>query len=46
MKTAPGTQARIFGREDPQTIAELKRILHLHFNASGTSKPIVAQAVP
>jgi hypothetical protein len=30
----------------PQTLAELKRILHLHLNASGTSKPTVAQAVP
>jgi pimeloyl-ACP methyl ester carboxylesterase len=30
----------------PQTIAELDRILRLHLKASGTSKPIVAQAVP
>jgi pimeloyl-ACP methyl ester carboxylesterase len=29
----------------PQTIAELDRILRLHLKASGTSKPIVAQAV-
>jgi pimeloyl-ACP methyl ester carboxylesterase len=31
--------------ELPQTIAELDRILRLHLKASGTSKPIVAQAV-
>jgi pimeloyl-ACP methyl ester carboxylesterase len=30
--------------ELPQTIAELDRVLRLHLKASGTSKPIVAQA--
>ena len=30
----------------PQTIAELKRILHLHLKATSTSRSTVAQAIP
>jgi pimeloyl-ACP methyl ester carboxylesterase len=30
----------------PQTITELKRILHLHLKTRGTSKPALAQATP